>query len=130
MIHLEHAAIWTHDIERLRAFYQAYFGADAGPKYENPRKRFESVFLTFGSGARLELMRIPTLAEQRNDPSEPQTGYAHLAFSVGSEQALDALAARLRGEGHPVLDGPRRTGDGYYESVVLDPDGNRIEVTV
>jgi lactoylglutathione lyase len=127
---LEHAAIWTHDIERLQAFYQAYFEANAGAKYVNLRKGFESIVLTFDSCARLKLMRIPTLAERRDDTGEPQTGYAHLAFSIGSEQAVDALTTRLRAEGHRVLDGPRRTGDGYYESVVLDPDSNRIEITV
>ncbi|MBN8494960.1 MAG: VOC family protein, partial [Burkholderiales bacterium] len=53
----------------------------------------------------------------------------HLAIALGSEAAVDALTAQLRAAGHPVLDGPRRTGDGYYESVVLDPEGNRLELT-
>ena len=130
MIRIEHVAVWTRDIERLRAFYETYLGGRAGTRYVNPGRKFTSYFITFSSGARLELMQIPTVIESRDDPRGLWTGYAHLAFSVGSEQEVDALTARLRAEGHPVLDGPRRTGDGYYESTVLDPDGNRVEITV
>jgi lactoylglutathione lyase len=75
-------------------------------------------------------MRMPAIPESRNDIDQQFTGYIHLAFSVGSEAAVDALTARLRADGHCVIDGPRRTGDGYYESAVIDPDGNRIEITV
>jgi lactoylglutathione lyase len=124
---IEHVAIWTADLERLREFYENYFGATAGPRYENPRKQFLSYFLTFDGGARLELMQSPAVA--RGGMKEVMGGFAHVAVAIGSEQAVDALTAKLREDGYPVLDGPRRTGDGYYESVVLDPDGNRIEIT-
>jgi len=124
---IEHIALWTRDIERLRAFYERYFRATAGARYENPRKQFQSYFLSFAQGARIELMQSPHVG---GDEQEQRLGYAHLALSLGSEAAVDALTARLRGDGYAVLDGPRRTGDGYYESVVLDPDGNRIELTV
>jgi lactoylglutathione lyase len=124
---IDHVAVWTGDIERLRAFYARYFHATAGAMYENPVKRFHSYFLTFTSGARLEIMQRPALAAASEQPAQ---GYAHLAIAVGSEAAVDALAARLREDGYPLVDGPRRTGDGYYEAVVLDPDGNRIEITV
>ncbi len=127
---IEHIAVWTKDIERLRAFYATYFGAQAGDKYVNPAKHFESYFLTFASGARLELMRMPTVPRTANDPDAQFTGYIHLALSVGSREEVDALTGQLRRDGYRVLDGPRTTGDGYYESVVLDPDGNRIEITV
>jgi lactoylglutathione lyase len=86
--------------------------------------------LAFGSGARLELMQIPVLVESQDDTRGPFIGYAHLAISVGSSERVDELTCRLRTDGHPVLEGPRRTGDGYYESSVLDSDGNRIEITV
>jgi lactoylglutathione lyase len=127
---IEHVALWTKDIERLRSFYETYFQASAGPRYVNERKQFTSYFLSFASGARLELMTVPHLVAANGDTRSPPTGYAHLALSVGSQEAVDALAERFRRDGHPVIDGPRRTGDGYYECVVLDPEGNRLEITV
>lgn len=121
---IEHLAVWTRDLERLREFYERFLGARAGARYSRPG--FESYFLSFASGARLELMRNDSIPD--GVPTEA-TGLAHLAISVGSEEAVDALIAELAAAGHPALDGPRRTGDGYYESVVLDPDGNRVEIT-
>jgi lactoylglutathione lyase len=129
-MHIEHVAIWTKSLERLKAFYETYFQARAGDKYVNPGKQFESYFLTFSSGARLELMQMPTIPESLNDIEAQFTGYIHLAFSVGSEEQVDALTARLQKDGYRVVDGPRHTGDGYYESCVLDPDGNRVEITL
>lgn len=123
---IEHAALWTPDLERARAFYETYFDATAGEKYVNPDNDFSSYFLTFDDGARLELMRTPDLTSTAEHPA---VGYAHVAIAVGSEARVDRLTARLRDDGVPVLDGPRRTGDGYYESVVADPDGNRVEIT-
>ena len=123
---LEHAALWTPDLERSRAFYETYFDATAGEKYVNPDTDFSSYFLTFDDGARLELMHTPALTAAADHPA---VGYAHVAIAVGAEAAVDRLTARLRNDGVPVLDGPRRTGDGYYESVVEDPDGNRVEIT-
>ncbi|NTU81341.1 MAG: glyoxalase [Chloroflexales bacterium] len=127
---IEHIAIWTHDLERLRAFYETYFGASAGAKYHNPDHQFESYFLSFASGARLELMQMAGVPASRDDKRAQFTGYIHLALATGSTEAVDVLTERLRAGGYPVLDGPRWTGDGYYESVVQDPDGNRIEITV
>ena len=127
---IEHVALWTHDLERLKRFYERYFGATSGDRYENPRKRFQSYFLSFESGARLELMQHPDLGS-RSDGSEGRSvGWAHLAVSVGSEARVSELTDELRAAGCPIIDGPRRTGDGYFESVVLDPDGNRLEITV
>jgi lactoylglutathione lyase len=126
---IEHLALWTEDLERLVAFYQRYFGATVGDKYVNAAKGFESRFVSFEAGARLEVMRTTTLAPVRYEAGAQRMGLTHFAVSLGSEQQVDELTARLRGDGHPVIDGPRRTGDGYYESVVLDPDGNRVEIT-
>jgi lactoylglutathione lyase len=97
-----------------------------GELYRNERKGFESRFLTFGGGARLEVM---TRHDVTRAASEEQLGLAHVALCVGDEATVDALAARLRADGVPVDSGPRRTGDGYYECVVRDPEGNRVEVT-
>jgi lactoylglutathione lyase len=125
---IEHVALWTPDLERLRRFYETYFGAHAGARYENPAKRFQSYFLTFDSGARLEIMQRPDVAAGAQ-AAQPALGWAHVAFALGSEQEVDRLTELLARDGFSVIDGPRRTGDGYYESVVLDPDGNRVEIT-
>jgi len=126
---IEHVALWTSDLDRCADFYCRYFGANAGTRYVNAAKGFESVFLSFESGARLEVMKTTTLDPIVLEPGAQRMGLTHLAISVGSETAVDTLTARLKADGFAVIDGPRRTGDGYYESVVLDPDGNRIEVT-
>jgi len=127
-LHIEHVAVWTRGLERLRAFYETYFGARAGEKYVSVAQQFSSYFLTFPSGARLELMQVPDLEARAK--GELHVGYSHLAFAVGSREAVDGLTARLAQDGYQVVSGPRETGDGYYESCVLDPDGNRVEVTV
>jgi len=129
-VHIEHVAIWTTNLERLKVFYELYFQANAGKKYHNPMRQFESYFLTFASGARLELMQMPTIPTSLDNTEAQFTGYIHLAFSVGSSAQVDALTAQLGKDGYRVVDGPRWTGDGYYEGCVLDPDGNRIEITV
>lgn len=126
---IDHIALWTPDLERCRRFYVTYFGATPGSDYVNEQKGFESCFLSFGDGARIEAMTTTTLEPVAIEPGAQRMGLTHFALSLGSEQLVDALTNRLREDGYPVLDGPRRTGDGYYESVVLDPDGNRIEIT-
>jgi lactoylglutathione lyase len=126
---VEHIALWTHDIDRLRTFYERYFEAQASPLYRSrTRADFTSCFLQFPSGgARLELMSTGDLASA---PRGPAVGYTHVALAVGSEAAVDALTARLQADGVRILGAPRRTGDGYYESVIADPDGNTVEITV
>jgi len=127
---IEHIALWTSDLDRCIRFYTHYFDAKAGDRYVNTSKGFESCFLSFGDGARLEVMRTTTLSPLVAPAGAQRMGLTHLAMSVASEARVDALTQRLKDDGYPVLDGPRRTGDGYYESVVLDPDGNRIEIAV
>jgi lactoylglutathione lyase len=125
---IEHVAIWTTDLARCKHFYTSYFGATAGPNYQNPAKGFESCFLSFDGGARLEAMTTTSLSLTHLAPGAQRLGLTHLAISVGSERTVDELTMRLRSDGITIVDGPRRTGDGYYESVVIDPDGNRIEI--
>ena len=125
---IEHVAIWTTDLTRCKQFYTSYFGATAGAHYLNPAKGFESCFLTFENGARLEAMTTSTLSLVELAPGAQRLGLTHLAISVGSESLVDELTERLRNDGISVVDGPRRTGDGYYESVIIDPDGNRVEI--
>lgn len=125
---IEHVAIWTNRLEVLKIFYEVNFSARSGQKYTNTATHFESYFLTFGSGARIELMHAPGVTDS-GEPA-PRTGYAHLAFSVGSREQVDQLTGKLEQDGHQILRQPRMTGDGCYESVILDPDGNPIEITV
>lgn len=128
MIHIEHVAMWVNDIDRICEFYSRYFGAGIGKRYENPAKGFASRFLTFASGTRMEVMSTTMLSPVPHEAGAQRMGLTHFALSLGSQQAVDDKTAQLKAEGVTVLDGPRRTGDGYYESVVLDPEGNRIEL--
>lgn len=128
MIRIEHLAIWSKDLEKLKDFYVQYFGASAGLKYSNPTKNFQSYFLSFGEGCRLELMHKPEIPSNQNDRERQYTGIIHFAISVGGEEKVNSLTEKLRKDGHAIVGEPRRTGDGYYESVVLDPEGNRIEI--
>ncbi len=127
---IEHLAIWTHQLERLKAFYVRFFGAVPNEKYHNPKKQFNSYFLSFDDGTRLELMEMPGIPLNNNDALAQYTGLIHFAISTGSKENVDALTNSIREAGYQVLGEPRWTGDGYYESVVLDPDANRIEITI
>lgn len=126
---IEHIAIWTKDIERLKKFYVDYFDGIAGDKYTNSSKNFESYFISFQSGARLEIMQMHTIPFNLNNTIDQYIGLIHLAISVGSIEKVNELTDTLRSAGYKVIGEPRRTGDGYYESCILDPDGNRIEIT-
>lgn len=127
---IEHIAIWANDLEKLKRFYGFYFEAQSSGKYTNEAKQFSSYFLKFDSRARLEIMQMPSVPGTKNDPYKQFTGLIHIAFSVGSKERVDSLTAQLAKDGYEVIDGPRTTGDGYYESVVLDPEQNRVEITV
>ncbi len=127
---IEHIAIWVKDLEEMRAFYEKYFDATSNKKYTNHKKHFHSYFLTFDEGAKLEIMKMPNIPENKNDIYEQFMGLIHFAIGVGSPQKVDALTEQLRNDGFEIVGKPRTTGDGFYESVVLDPEGNRIEITV
>ena len=127
---LEHVAIWTNRLEELKDYYIKYYEGTANDKYINAKKQFQSYFLSFKSGARLELMTMPHIPDNANDRVSAQhKGIIHLAFGVDTMQEVDKKAKQLQADGFKILSGPRKTGDGYYEFETLDPDNNRIEVT-
>lgn len=125
---IEHAALYVSDLERARDFFVNYLGGASNGGYHNRNTGFRSFFITFDGGARLEIMTRPGMADMEK-PLD-RTGYAHLAFSLGSRERVDALTARLAADGYRVVSGPRVTGDGYYESCVVAIEGNQIELTV
>ena len=125
---IEHIAMYANDLEKARDFFIKYFNAVSNNGYHNKTTDFRSFFLTFEDGARLEIMTRPGMED--GEKTEKRTGYIHIAFSVGSKEAVDELTAKLKEDGYPVISGPRTTGDGYYESCILGPEGNQIEITV
>jgi len=125
-VRIEHVALWVRDLDAMREFYERQLGARSGPRYTNVATGFVSCFVSYGEGPRIELMHRPDV---RSGSVEVATGYAHVALSLGGRPAVDALVARLVEGGVTVESGPRVTGDGYYEAVIVDPEGNRIELT-
>lgn len=132
MPRIHHVALWAADLDAVCGFYARWFGAEVGAPYHNPAKGFRSRFVSFGEGGRdgrIEVMASTSLDLSSRAPGAQGLGWTHLALALGSEAAVDDLAARMRAVGVPLLDGPRRTGDGFYECVVLDPEGNRVEIS-
>ena len=123
---IAHVALWVIDLEKEKAFYEHYFNGHSSEKYENKTKGFESYFISFGSKTRLEVMRKNDV-KAKYAPLE--TGWAHIAFSVGSKDRVNALSEKLEDDGYRLISRPRTTGDGYYECVIEDPEGNRVELT-
>lgn len=126
---IEHLAIWVEDLQAMISFYEKYFEARTGKLYSNPVKGFSSCFLSFENQTRLELMHSEKLTK-KDKKLLPVSGLAHLAFSCGSKDQLNKLTELLRHDGFNIVSGPRTTGDGYYESLVLDPEKNQIEITI
>lgn len=125
---IEHIAMYVNDLERAKQFFMVYFGATANEKYHNQTTGFQSYFLSFVDGARIEIMTRPNMEDLEKAPT--RTGWSHIAFSVGSPEAVDELTNRLKADGFDVASGPRTTGDGYYESCIIGFEGNVIEITV
>ena len=127
---IEHVAIWVKDIDKVCEFYRKYFDGVVHPIYHNPAKQFTSRFVTFESGTRLEIMHRPNITPTFHVEHSEHLGFTHLSFSVGSKEEVNRLTQQMSADGIQVVGQPRTTGDGYYESVVLDPEGNRVEITV
>lgn len=127
-MHIEHVAMYVKDLEKAKEFFVKYFNAKANDLYHNKKANFKSYFLSFDNGSRLEIMTKPEMED--DEKTLNRTGYVHLAFSSGSKEAVDELTARLKTDGYKVISGPRTTGDGYYESLIVVIKGNQIEVTI
>ena len=125
---IEHIALYVNDLEGAKNFFQTYFDAKANEGYHNLKTDFHSYFLTFTDGSRLEIMTKPDLTDSGDLLN--RFGYAHLAFSTGSKEAVDKLTAQMKADGYPVISGPRTTGDGYYESSIVGVEDNLVEITV
>lgn len=127
---IEHIAIYTKDLEKSKEFYEKYFYAKSSEKYRNPITEFESYFLSFDEGARLEIMYLPSIKTDSNNVTLNFMGLAHFSMSVGSRENVLSLTETLREDGYTIIGEPRTTGDGYFESIVLDTDGNKVEITI
>ena len=127
-MHIEHIAMYVNDIEKTREFFIKYFDAISNEGYHNKTTGFRSYFLSFDNGARLEIMNKPQMSDEEKGLN--RTGYIHIAFSLGSKEAVDVLTGRMKNDGYDVISGPRTTGDGYYESCIIGMEGNQIEITV
>lgn len=126
---IDHVALFCRDLEAMRQFFLDYFEAVSNEQYHNPRTGLRTYTLTFpNGGARLEVMSRPDTIEA--DPSKSHIGFIHVSFAVGSKEAVDAKTVELRAAGYQVVSGPRTTGDGYYESCILGPEGIQIEITI
>ncbi len=125
---IEHIAMYVNDLKKTRDFFVKYFNAVSNTQYHNKTTGFRSYFLSFDNGARLEIMNKPQIKDTKKDLN--QTGYIHIAFSVGSKEAVDKLTEQLKNDGYQIISGPRTTGDGYYESCIVGIENNLIEITV
>lgn len=124
---IEHIAMYVNDLEKAKEFFVKYFDAKANHLYHNKKTDFHSYFLSFDSDTRLEIMSRPNMTD--TEKTLNRTGYIHIAFSLGSKEAVDELTERIRKDGYKIISGPRTTGDGYYESCFIDFEGNQIEIT-
>ena len=126
---IDHLAFWVDDLDKMKDFYLAYFNCTVGEKYTNPKKHYTSYFISFGKhSSRIELMNQPGIASVDGQRGTSK-GIAHVCISVGDKEKVNELTALLRNDGYTIYSEPRTTGDGYYESVVLDPEGNYLEIS-
>ena len=128
MMRIEHIAMYVKNLNTARDFFVKYLNGTSNGGYHNPSTGFRSFFISFDDGARLEIMNKPSMEDSAKTVN--RTGYIHIAFSVGSAEEVDRLTRVFREDGYEVINGPRTTGDGYYESCIIGVEGNQIEITV
>lgn len=127
-VRIDHIALFCKDLEGMRRFFIDHFSAVSNEQYLNPRTCLKTYILSFpGGSTRLEIMQRPDTVDA--DPSRPNIGFIHVSFAVGSREAVDAKTGELSDAGYRVVSGPRTTGDGYYESCIIGPEGIQIEIT-
>lgn len=124
---ITHVAVYATELEKTKDYYLTYFGGKSNDLYKNS-EGFSSYFITFDSGARLEIMNHRDM--EKRDVIDKANGWSHVAFSVGSREKVLEITKRITEAGYELYSGPRNTGDGYFESCVADPDGNRVEITL
>ena len=123
---INHIALYVNDLEKMKAFYEIYFDAKSNEMYHNQKTGLKTYFLEFENGCRVEIMTRANLNNIKKDINN--TGYIHIAFSIGSKETVDELTKRIENDGYRIISRPRTTGDGYYESCVVDPENNLIEI--
>lgn len=125
----EHIAVWVKDLDVVKDFFMKYFEMKCSDIYLNPKKNYSSYFLSFDKQVtRIEIMHRPDIADVKGQKGMTM-GLAHVSISLGSREKVDELTEQIRKDGYEVAGEPRTTGDGCYESVILDPEGNLVELT-
>lgn len=123
---IDHIAIYVENLEATKEFFIKYFNATANNLYHNPKTELSTYFLSFEDNTRLEIMSRPNMI--KTEFNLCRQGFIHLSFSLGNKEKVNELTARLKNDGYKILSGPRTTGDGYYESCVLGPENNILEL--
>jgi len=123
---INHIALYVNDLEKMKTFYEKYFNAKSNKMYHNQNTGLKTYFLKFNNGCRVEIMTKENLNDIKKEANN--TGYIHIAFSVGSKDTVNELTKRIENDGYRIMSQPRITGDGYYESCIVDPENNQIEI--
>ena len=126
---IDHIALYCIDLEAMREFWMAHFGCASNEQYHNPRTGLRTYILSFPQGGtRLEIMQRPEVTEPL--PSQYRAGFIHMSVTVDSKEAVNKKTQELQSSGYECISGPRTTGDGYYESQIVGPEGILIEITI
>ena len=123
---IDHVAIYVNNLEVEKDFFVKYFGAKTTEKYTNFQGDFTSYFLTFDNGSRFEIMHRTGMLDPKKE--KYRSGYHHIALNVGSVEDVNTITSTIEDDGMVIVAAPRKTGDGYYASILTDPEGNEIEI--